>query len=344
MSHNLETLANGKTAFADSRTDAWHKLGQSGQGVMTAQEMLKQAYLAGWNVRKTPLQTVATVEVGSGHVGAAEMSFTLEVVRNFASVRTNPVTGMPEVLGVVGNSYQPIQNEEHADLLDAIVDEGGAHFETAGSLNGGKQTFITMKVPSFMDFGGKDPHELYLSALNSHDGSSSFRLIVTPIRIVCANTQAAALSAAKASFGVRHTRGAKNTIQQARQALGLTFKYAEEFEAEMTKLLNESMTPRQFGSFADKLWTPPKADESRTILTRHGERRDLVMDLFKSSPTLKDVKGTRYAAYNAITEYLDHFSPTPSTAKDAEAVRALRTLTSEPVRKTKERAFALLKV
>ena len=50
---------------------------------------------------------------------------------------------------------------------------------------------------------GVDPVGLYLAACNSHDGSSAFRLLVTPVRIVCANTQAAAISRAKASLTLR---------------------------------------------------------------------------------------------------------------------------------------------
>lgn len=336
MSDQLELLANGKTAFADSRTDAWHQKGQSGLGEMTAEEALEAAYLANWNVRKTPLQTVATVDVGG-----EEMPFQLDVPRQYASVRTNPVTKTPEVMGVVGEHYVPIQNEEHADFLNALVDESGAHFETAGSLNGGKNVFITMQMPDFMNVGGKDPHKLYLSAFNSHDGNGSFKLLVTPVRVVCANTQAAAMKNFVSSFGVRHTRNAKNTIQQAREALELTFKYGEAFEAEMEKLLNTKFSVKQMDGFMQKLWTPPAKDSSRTILTRHEEKLTVVKGLFVSSPTLTDVRGTKYAMYNAVTEYLDHFSPTPST-QDAASVRAERTITSVPVREQKEKAFALL--
>jgi len=50
----------------------------------------------------------------------------LAVPEHFATIRTNPVTGRPDVLGVVGRGYTPIQNEEHAALLDALVDESGS--------------------------------------------------------------------------------------------------------------------------------------------------------------------------------------------------------------------------
>jgi len=37
-------------------------------------------------------------------------------------VRTNPATGRPDVLGVVGAGYQVVQNEAHAEVLNAVVD------------------------------------------------------------------------------------------------------------------------------------------------------------------------------------------------------------------------------
>src|SRR6185312_12271562 len=137
-----------------------------------------------------------------------------------------PAHRPPEALGVVGEQYVPIQNEEHAALLDALVDESGAHFETAGSLRGGRQVFLSMKLPTTMQIGGVDPVDLYLIACNSHDGTSAFRLLVSPVRVVCANTLALAASRARSTFSIRHTAGAAGQIEQARQALGLSFTFA----------------------------------------------------------------------------------------------------------------------
>ncbi len=118
------------------------------------------------------------------------------------------------MLGVVGNKYEPMQkNEASCDLLDALTGESGAVYETAGgALRGGRETFVTMKLPESMVFDGIDGTKdrtdfFYLAALNSHDGSSKFRFLVTPVRIVCANTQSAAIARAAASFGISHTGG-----------------------------------------------------------------------------------------------------------------------------------------
>jgi len=58
-----------------------------------------------------------------------------------------------------------------------------------------------------------DPVDLNIAALNSHDGSSAFRLMITPIRVVCANTQRAALRHNVAHVSIRHTTNAKAAVQ-----------------------------------------------------------------------------------------------------------------------------------
>src|SRR6185295_68113 len=172
-----------------------------------------------WNVRTVPLTAADMTADGVSIV---------PVTDHFATVRTHPDTGQPDVLGVVGAGYTVVQNEQHCELLNLLVDEAGAHFETAGSLRGGRETFVTMKLPQSITLAGtqgSDDIELYLAAMSSHDGTAAWRVIVTPVRIVCANTQRLALRNARASYAIRHTRTAKGKIAQARQALGIVWRY-----------------------------------------------------------------------------------------------------------------------
>jgi len=206
MAHELETWSDGTASFVSARQHAWHRLGTVLPAEFDAAQAMSYARLGGWNVRTMALQT-APVLSADGVFGA------LPVPDQFATVRTNPVSGSVDVLGVVGRGYTVIQNEEHSDLLNRVVDEsGGACFETAGSLRGGRSVFLSMKLPRTMNIGGIDPVDLYLIALNSHDGTSAFRLLVSPVRVVCANTQALALRRAQSSFSIRHTSGAKGNI------------------------------------------------------------------------------------------------------------------------------------
>jgi hypothetical protein len=169
MAHEID-ITNGVASFA-ARTDAWHRLGQIVGHAMDAETALAAAHLAGWNVRKMALQVPQEPVITDNGVTTPAP---LPVDDHFATVRTNPITGNIDVLGVVGSKYEPVQNEESCALFNALTDESGAVFETAGALRGGREIFVTMRLPESMTFdgidGSKDRTDFMLAALNSHDG------------------------------------------------------------------------------------------------------------------------------------------------------------------------------
>lgn len=332
MSHDLEILSRG-ASFVSAREHAWHRLGTVLASEFDAAQAMEHAALGGWNVRKEPLQAVV--------IGADGVD-TIPVPGKFATVRTHPETGRPEALGVVGDQYQVIQNEEHCGLLDALVDESGAHFETAGSLRGGRSVFLTMKLPQTMQVGGIDAVDTYIAALNSHDGTSAFRLLVTPVRIVCANTQAAAIKRARSTFSIQHSSGARGRIDEARKALGLTFRYVEAFQAEAERMINETMAEAEFVALTRTLF--PVTDNATARIKGNAAKRELdLVQLFTGSDTNAAIRGTRWAAYQAVTEWTDHYAPAPK-GSDAATVRAERVVAGGPVTELKNRAFDLLTV
>lgn len=334
MAHEIETFDDGTAAFFTARTDAWHRLGVVTTDCLTAEDVMTTARLGGWNVR-----TVGLTATDLGDDGVTSIPIT----DHFATVRTHPTSGTPDVLGVVGAGYTVVQNEEHCELLNLLVDEGGAHFETAGSLRGGRETFVTMKLPHTVTLAGsngRDDVELYLAAMSSHDGTAAWRVIVTPIRIVCANTQRMALRAAKATYAIRHTRTAKAKIAEARNALGIVWRYAEAFETEAQNLINQTLLLDEFQAIVDKLWPVDPTDVVGPRAAGIRDRRNTTLrGLFTDADTQRSIRGTRWAGLQAITEYLDHHSP----ARD-DQVRATRVLTSHALGERKQRAYELLSV
>ena len=216
MAHELERLANGQTAFASARLSAWHQLGTITEATMSAEEIMAKAFLGGWAVRKIPVFGVDIIDGVEHRIDCDDKRMT---------VRRNVVTGATEYLGIVGEDYGVVQNEQCAEILDRLVDQvGGAHFETAGSLRRGKSVFVTMKLPEAMQVAGVDDLDLYLVATTSHDGTASLRVDATPVRVVCANTQRAAFAHTKGTYVFRHTPNVNSQIAQAREAIGLMWK------------------------------------------------------------------------------------------------------------------------
>jgi phage/plasmid-like protein (TIGR03299 family) len=334
VAHDIEQFTDGSAAFASARISAWHGLGTVTEGAMTAEEAMRIASLADWNVRKLPLTATELT---------ADGATSLEVPQHFATARTHPKTGRTETLGVVGSDYHPVQNEQHAEFLNLLADESGAHFETAGSLKNGRQVFLTMRLPQSLTIGGNDQVDLYIAAINSHDGGSAFRTVVTPVRVVCANTARAAINNARSSFVVRHTAGAKARIAQARSALGLTVRYAEEFEKAAQRMIQAEMTLSELKSVVDELW-PVQDNDSPRAKTNQRERWGQISNLFEHAETQAGIRGTRWAGYNALTEYANHVAPARGkTEADKMQARAERVI-SGAATPLMERAFALTTV
>lgn len=345
MAHDLENT-NGVTFFADSRNDAWHQLGQKVGHTMDVAEAMAEAHLGGWNVRKVPLTIPA--EVSDSGVFAE-----LAVEDQFAVVRNNPISGQRDYLGVVGNVYDPIQNEDTAGFIQTLVDEFGANLETAGSLGNGKDVFLTMKLPHTMEILGVDGFidktEYYLAALNNHTGKTSFRVILTPVRVVCRNTQQMAIGSAKTSWKVRHTATATTRVQEAREKLGLAWSSVGTIDEEFRKLSETEVTFAEAKVFAEKLVDLSKVDPDSAAATRRRNASGQILNLFANSDTIKPIAGTRYALYNAVSEYVDHFmgtrgadGTTDKAKQDARALRTIRELELSSTLKTE--AFQLLKV
>lgn len=343
MAHELD-ITDGIASFATAKQNAWHRLGTVLEDVMTAQQALDAAHLSGWNVRKVPDVAHLPAEMDENGVFEAE---TMETGK-FSTIRTNPINGKREVLGSgLGSGYTVIQNEDHTELMDAFVGESGAHFETAGALRGGRETFVTMKMPEAMKLhysGGKDPVDMYIAALNSHDGSSAFRFMVTPVRIVCANTQAAAISRAKSTFSIRHTSGASSYISEAREALGIATEYFARFEEAAQQLVDTPMDFDESRKFFEQLTgVGEKGITERTKGTRERLFDGLNVTLRQSIALDDALRQTRWGAYNAVTEWFDHHAPVRGAEGDAaEQARAVRALTSSDTTKLKQRAFDLL--
>ena len=105
--------------------------------------------------------------------------------------------------------------------------------------------------------GGQDVTDLYLIALNSHDGTTGFDVCVSAIRPVCHNTVTAAFRGAKSRVSIRHTATARGRVQDAREALDMSFKYAGRFQEAAEDMLATTMTDADFAAYVERLADAP---------------------------------------------------------------------------------------
>lgn len=294
MAHELES----DKSFASFREPAWHGLGTVFTEEVTTRQMLELANLHDWNVR------LEEVEIPAG--------FNSDKTYNYVT-RTNPFDRTQnDILGVVGERYRILQNEELFDFGDALLD-GGGRWETAGSIKGGRQVFgsLALERETVLDPNGvSDKVNTYLLVNTSHDGSIAIQASVTPVRVVCANTLNLALGGGvgrnrgiKQSFKIRHTQTASGKIQAAREALGLANVYMDEFDKLAQQMIQQTVTNDQFMKMIELAY--PQPEENKKGAQAKWQNKVDLLEYIYTGPYNDTIAGTAWGALNALTERMD---------------------------------------
>lgn len=220
-----------------------------------------------------------------------------------------------QVLGVVSDRYKVVQNEEAFAFTDALLGEG-VRYETAGSLQDGKRTWILAKLPQKYIISG-DEITPYLVFMNSHDGSGAIKAAMTPIRVVCMNTLNLALSTAKRSWSTNHIGDIRGKLEDARY----TLLYADQYMAELGKAIDAlnriKISDKKVYEYIDELFplVDGASEQQKKNLLRLKE--DVKMRYF-DAPDLRGVGKNGYRFVNAVSDFATHARPLKERANYKE--------------------------
>ena len=298
MAHDLESQ-NGKASFASFREPAWHGLGTVFTEEKNTTEMLEAANLNGWNVRLQDMEIPSTL--------TSDKSYQYVL-------RTNPTNNtQTDVLGIVGERYVPLQNEDLFSFGDNILD-GGGRWETAGAIKGGRVVFgsLALERETILDPSGvADKVKTYLLINTSHDGSIAIQASITPVRVVCANTLNLALNqkkkknGVKQSFKIRHTQTAEGKIQIARETLGMANAYMDEFDIMAKAMIEKEVSAKQFNDIILSAYAKPDKD-TKGAVKKWENKVDIINDIYTGEFNGM-IAGNAWGAFNALTERLDWY-------------------------------------
>ncbi len=267
------------------REKPWHGLGTM---VMEAPESKEALRLAGldWQVVQKPVMT---------NEGSLISGFK-------ANVRDTD----GQVLGIVTNRYKVVQNEDAFAFTDALLGEG-VTYETAGSLQNGRRTWLLARLPKRYIISG-DEIAPYLVFMNSHDGSSSIKAAMTPIRVVCQNTLNLALATAKRSWATHHTGDIQGKLQDASDTLLYAEKYMAELGKVIDRLNHQKLSDRQVFEYLDALFpilSGATELQSKNIL----QMKEDVLTRYREAPDLQYVGRNAYRFVNAVSDFATHARP-----------------------------------
>jgi phage/plasmid-like protein (TIGR03299 family) len=313
---SLAVAPDGSVMLMTAGELPWHQLGTNVDKACSWAEASQFSHL-GWKVKKL----AAHYDWNGNKIESKE---------TFVIVRED--TG--KQLGTVGAKYKPIQNEEAFQFVDGVLGEYGARFETAGALYAGEKVFMTAHFPrQGFTINGGDRQEAFVAFTNTHDGSGAAACFPTSVRIVCKNTQRLALSGRNGKgISIRHTGNVKDKIKDAREALGLAVTGFEEYKEAAEAMYHKTcdvkhyandvldavleVTAAQAMKGADALAAALKVTEAQRELAaksfeRKIERRgeileDILTRYEQNTNGIGGIRGTTWAAFNAVTEHADH--------------------------------------
>jgi phage/plasmid-like protein (TIGR03299 family) len=289
MAHEIESIAyQGATP--------WHGLGtQVDEAVgRDYRRFIVEAGLD-WAVERIPVVTSDKQEGTNGYAAIRRVSDS-------------------KVLGVVGPKYVPLQNEKAFEWFEPFLVAGQASLHTAGSLRGGSRVWVLAKLQGDpLVIKGNDVVEKYLLLAHAHDGSLAIRVGFTPIRVVCANTLAIAKNhEASQLIRVRHTKSTNDSLLALRDtidAINAEFAAtAEQYRLLASKDINQNDIYKYIKLVFD-IEERKNKDTDEFELTHQAAK--LVDDVTARIEAgigndVAGVRGTFWAAYNGVTEYLSY--------------------------------------
>lgn len=306
--------ANVETMFY-TREKPWHGLGTMVQEAPSSADALVLAGLD-WSVIQKLIETEDGIPV--------------------PGFKANIRDSDGQVLGVVSDRYKVVQNTEAFAFSDELLGEG-VTYETAGSLQNGRRTWLLARLPQRYIISG-DEITPYMVFMNSHDGSGSIKAAMTPIRVVCQNTLNLALGTAKRSWSTNHTGNISGKMEDARNTLLYAERYMAELGQAVDQMNRRKLSDRQVYEYIDALFPileNPTEQQKKNIIRM---KEDLKIRYF-DAPDLKHVGKNAYRFVNAVSDFATHAKPLRERANYRESLFA-RTIDGNAMI---DRAYELVK-
>lgn len=280
MPHEVETMA-----YAGATP--WHGLGTAlaDEDLYDWQKACTKAGL-NWDVELVPLVTADTQAKVEGS----------RAVRRKSDSR---------VLGVVGPRYVPLQNADAFKWFTPWLEAKEASLHTAGALRQGSRVWVLAKINrSPMQIVPGDEVEKYLLLSHGHDGSLAVRCGLTSIRCVCSNTLALAHgSDASMLIRIKHSRSVLDNLAAVRETVNIANERFEATASQYRRLVRTSINQQDVRKYVYRVLEIE--DESKAS-TRIKNIAQEIIDLAETGKgnDLPSVRGTLWASFNGITQYL----------------------------------------
>ena len=286
---------------------AWHGLGMTFDKVMTAEEA---RYGDGKDNRLD--WTVDSRQAGYLNDDGVFVPWKGRVCNLRSDIASTDPRGQ---LGMVSDLFVTVQQVEAFTFLDSLVMDGIMKYESAFSMRNGKRVCILGRMPEVDEIAEGDELARFILWANNHDGTTAAQAFPTGYRVVCANTRALAYGRADRDgpdkrITISHSGDMTAKLDAAREMIRNAGRHFDRATEDARLLANKTITDAQFTQYLDRMVPLPENYGSvvQAERTRLRRKRDTITGNYLSGreQQLPSIRRTAWAAYNAVSQYVDH--------------------------------------
>lgn len=201
--------------------------------------------------------------------------------------------------------YQIVNNLEAFNFIDELPN---FTLEKVGMFDGGRKVFVVGKSTEQICINNSDDMvDFYLTFLHGHDGKSSIKFILCPIRMFCMNQLNLMMRTSRFKFSITHVGNVEFKLQQIQSAIADSRLYIDDLQEVVTNMINHKPN-LSIQAFVNML-LPTEEDDSQRQLTYTNDVKETIIDLYENKDDLQNYKGTSFGMLSAVSDYISHANP-----------------------------------
>jgi len=255
----------------------------------------------------------------------------------YCPVRTD--TMQPLSNGGMSENFHPIQNRDAFSVIPALSNVRDINLIKANLWGGGAGVYAQISLGGMQigDASKEDYVGKYLSVVNSHDGSQSLRILITPYRFFCKNQIAPAIHNAKEGttmINIRHNASASDKLEQLIEHMKIVDDVFQRTEDVYQGLAGKQITADYVEEVISRMY--PRLPDDATLRMQNTRNRkiDATLQRFNNADGLRDEQRyydiqqdpsvfNAWNLYNAVQGVIQHESKDTITKEKSVLMGAI---------------------
>lgn len=206
-----------------------------------------------------------------------------------------------EYLGTVGIGWEPVQPVTLYELAEELIGATGGKITGAFNMYGGSVIGVSFELAQ-REYIENDPTLLNFIMITSFNGTHGIAGHSTTTRLSCMNQ----CNTSNKVYSLKHTKNVLNRLEVVKQMLRYYENEIAAFDKKMMGMVKSRMNQNAAVEWFKTLFPVPTSQRSENILKN---QVDVFIDCLNNGrgSDIVGVRGTCYGAFQALTEYINHY-------------------------------------